>query len=312
MKGFIVGIFFILTANLAHAQAFNRFRFEEPWSVALHLGPTQYFGDLYSLWKYDEGVQPDYNIGLTGRYTFGTNLKARMDVTYYQISGEDSKADPISGRIPRELNFRARNWETALMAEYYLKPVKVYNITREFLNPYIFAGVGVSTNNPQTLYRDRWVNLRPMRTENEAYPGFVMVFPMGLGLKYKANVYMDFFVEGNYRFTLTDFLDDVSAFNVSGFHEELIADYVSGENPDRLRLSIRQRRYLLENGEPNITLIRSSRGAPRRGSGDPRENEPNARYDGYFTLNFGAEIYFSEDIWDNWILRYRGRGWRFW
>jgi hypothetical protein len=139
-----------------------------------------------------------------------------------------------------------------------------------------------------------------------------MVFPMGLGIKYKVNVYMDFFIEGNYRFTLTDFLDDVSAFNMSGFYEDLIADYVSGENPDRLRLSVRQARYLLENGEPNVALIRSTNGAPRRGSGDPRENEPNAKYDGYFSLNFGAEIYFAQDIWDNWIFRHRGRGWRFW
>lgn len=312
MRGFIVSIFFTLVAINASAQAFNRFRFEEPWSVALHLGPTQYFGDLYSLWKYNEGVQPDFNVAISGRYTFGTNLKARADVSYYQISGQDNLADPRSGRIPRRLNFRARNWEAALLAEYYLKPVKVYNITREFFNPYIFAGVGVSTNDPQTRYRDRWVDLRPLRTENEAYPGVVMVFPMGLGIKYKVNVYMDFFIEGNYRFTLTDYLDDVSAFNMSGFYEDLIADYVSGENPDRLRLSVRQARYLLENGEPNVALIRSTNGAPRRGSGDPRENEPNAKYDGYFSLNFGAEIYFAQDIWDNWIFRHRGRGWRFW
>ena len=312
MRGFIISIFFSLTTLNVSGQAFNRFKFEELWSVALHLGPTQYFGDLYSLWKYNEGIQPDYNVGFSSRYTFGTNLKARADVVYYKISGQDDLADPRSGRIPRKVTFRARNWEAALLAEYYLKPVKVYNITREFFNPYIFAGIGISSNDPQTRYRDRWVDLRPLRTENEAYPGVVMVFPMGLGIKYKANVYMDLFIEGNYRFTLTDHLDDVSAFNISRFYEELIADYVSGENPDRLRLSVRQPRYLLENGEPNVELIRSSRGAPRRGSGDPRENEPNAKYDGYFSLNFGAEIYFSEDIWDNWIFRYRGRGWRFW
>lgn len=312
MRGFIVGIFFILAAENASGQAFNRYKFEEPWSVALHFGPTQYFGDLYSLWRYDEGVQPEFNAAISGRYTFGTNLKARADFGYYQISGHDNLADPISGRIPRGLNFRSRNLEAALLAEYYLKPVKVYNITREFFNPYVFAGIGISTNNPQSRYRDRWVDLRPLRTENEAYPGVVMIFPMGLGIKYKANVYMDFFIEGNYRFTLTDHLDDVSAYNLSGFYEDLIADYVSGENPDRLRLSVRQTRYLLENGEPNVEFIRSSRGAPRRGSGDPRENEPNARFDGYFSLNFGAEIYFAQGLWDDWIFRSRGRSRRFW
>jgi hypothetical protein len=151
-----------------------------------------------------------------------------------------------------------------------------------------------------------------LRTENEPYKDVVMVFPMGLGLKYKANVYMDVFIEGNYRFTFSDYLDDVSVYNISGFYEELIDDYVSGLNPDRLRLSIRQDRFLLPNGEPNIELIRNTQGRARRGSGDPRQNEPGARYDGYFTLNFGAEVYFSRGIWDNWIFRNRGRGFRFW
>lgn len=312
MKGFFAIVIFCGLSYNLNAQSFNRYKFEEPWSVALHFGPTQYFGDLYSLWKYEEGIQPDYNVAISGRYTVGTRLKARADFSYYQISGHDNKADPESGRIPRDLNFRARNYEAALMVEYYYKPVKVYNIMREFINPYVFAGVGVSSNNPKALYRGNWVDLRPLRTENEAYPGAVVVFPMGLGLKYKANVYMDVFIEGNYRFTLTDYLDDVSSFNMSGFYEDLIADYVSGENPNRLRLSVRQARYLLENGEPNVDLIRSTEGAPRRGSGDPRKNEPNARFDGYLTLNFGIEIYFAKGIWDDWIFRKRGRGHRFW
>ncbi|MEX2511755.1 MAG: hypothetical protein WD398_02520 [Cyclobacteriaceae bacterium] len=306
------GIFFVFLAFSTFSQSIYRFRFEEPWSFALHVGPTQYFGDLYSLWKYEEGVQPDYNAGFTGRYTFGTNLKARADVSFYQISGQDVKADPNSGRIPRNLNFRARNWEAAFLVEYYYKPVKVYNITREFINPYLFFGLGASTNNPKTNYRERWVDLRPLMTENELYPDLAIVFPMGLGLKYKVNVYMDFYIEGNYRFTLTDYLDDVSSYNISAYYDDLIQDYVSGENPNRLRLSIRQERYLLPNGEPNIEMIQNSRGAPRRGSGDPRMNEPHAKYDGYFSLNFGAEIYFTRDIWDNWFFRYRGRGFRFW
>ncbi|MFC4870068.1 hypothetical protein [Negadavirga shengliensis] len=314
MNKFILflAIFCAVGISGLEAQSIYRFRFEEPWSFSLQMGPTQYFGDLYSLWRYYEGVQPDYNAAFSARYTFGTRMKARTDVTYYQIAGRDEKADPRSHRFPRHLNFRARNWEAAFLLEYYYKPVKLYNITREFLNPYVFLGIGATTNNPYTNYRGEWIPLRPYKTEGEAYPGIVMVFPMGLGLKYKVNVYMDFFIEGNYRFTMTDYLDDISSFNMSGFYEELIEDYVSGNNPDRLRLSVRQPRYLLENGEPNVDLIRSSEGKPRRGSGDPRLNEPGAKYDGYFSLNFGVEIYFSQDIWDNWIFRNRGRGFRFW
>lgn len=323
MKGYL--FFFFLWLGMivdVRAQSFNRFRYEEPWSFSLQAGPTQYFGDLYSLWKYSEGIQPDYNIAISTRYTFGTNLKARADVTYYQISGQDELADPKSGRIPRNLTFRARNWEGALMMEYYLFPVKTYNISREFINPYIFAGVGITTNNPYTDYRnphadyiENWIPLRPLMTENKAYPATAVVFPMGLGLKYKANVWVDLFVEGNYRFTLTDYLDDVSVFDISDFYEVLIADYgVNGDgpNPDRLRYSVRQGRYLNEDGEPNVELIRSSNGAPRRGSGDPTLEGSIGRYDGYFTINVGMEIYITEDILDLWIFRKKRRGQRFW
>lgn len=316
MKKYSILLFILFEVAIElNAQSFNRFRFEEPWSFALHMGPSQYFGDLYSLWKYNEGVQPDYNIAFSARYTFATRLKARGDLTYYQISGSDGIADPSSGRPPRNLNFRARNWEGALLLEYYLKPVKRYTIERDFINPYIFAGIGITSNNPYADNGDRWISLRPLKTENRGYAPTALVFPMGLGVKYKANVWVDVFLEGNYRFTLTDYLDDVSVYNISGFYEELIADYgISGEgpNPDRLRLSVRQNRYLYENGEPNVDLIRSSKGAPRRGSGDPTLAGSPGRYDGYLSFNAGVEIYITEDIWDYWIFRKKRNRYRFW
>jgi hypothetical protein len=307
-------ITFFLTCILLQSfgQGFNKYRREELWSFSIQGGPSQYFGDLYALWQYKEGVQPDYYAGFSTRYTFGTNLKVRGDIGYYKISGQDDKADPNSGRIPRNLNFRSENWEAAVLIEYYLKPVKKFNINRAFINPYVFLGLGASTIDPYTNYNDNWVALRPLRTENELYNNVVVIIPMGLGIKYRVNLYLDVFLEGNYRFTFSDYLDDVSAYNISGFYDDLIADYISGEDPDRLRLSVRQERFLLPNGEPNIELIRSTKGSARRGSGDPRINEPGARYDGYFTLSAGAEINFSYGFWRNWIFKRRGGAFRNW
>ena len=162
-KIFFITFFLTCISLQLFAQSFNRYRFEEAWSFSFQGGPTQYFGDLYALWQYQEGIQPDYNASLSARYTFGTNLKARGDLGFYQISGQDDHADPESGRIPRNLNFRSRNWEAAVLLEYYLKPVKVYNISREFFNPYVFFGIGATTNNPQTIYKGDWVDLRPLR-----------------------------------------------------------------------------------------------------------------------------------------------------
>jgi hypothetical protein len=311
MKKSAVFIFLVFLTQAALSQSFNRYKFEEPWSISASLGPTQYFGELYSLWKYNEGIQPDFNANLAVRYVFGTRLKARAEATYYQISGQDPPADPRSNRPPRNLHFRARNWEASLIGEFHLKPVKLYNITRHLFNMYAFGGIGVSSNTPKAEFKGEWVDLRPYQLENNPYEKYILVFPTGIGMKYKLNVYMDMLVELNYRWTLTDYMDDISAYNVSEFYLDLLDDYGvngNGSNPDRLRLAIRNPDFVKENGEPDIDRIIRNKGAVRRGSGLTN------RFDGYLGLNVGLEIYLSHDIWDNWIFRDRiyEKRFRFW
>jgi hypothetical protein len=304
MKRLLILIFLFST----YSQSFYRYRFEEPWSISAGIGPTQYFGELYSFWKYNEGIQPDFNANFAVNYIFGTHLKARLEGTYYKISGSDPPSDPRAFRTPRNLHFRASNIEVAALIEYYWHPVKVNNITRHLWNPYIFAGVGMSTNNPQAELNGTWMDLRPLQLENNPYNDKIVVFPMGLGFKYKLNVYMDMKIEGNYRFTLTDYMDDISAFNVSEFYLDLVDDYVTGSNPDRLRLAIRNPGFVKDDGEPDVDKILRNQGRVRRGSGLTH------RYDGYMTLSVGVEIYLSPDIWDNWIFRNRiyEKRFRFW
>lgn len=301
-------IILFFSSSLAYSQSFYRFKFEEPWSFSASMGPTQYFGELYSFWKYNEGVQPDWNANIGIHYTFGTNLRARVDFSYIKMSGQDPPSDPRANRAIRNLNFRAQNWEGTAMIEYYLFPVKVSNITRSFLNPYIFAGIGMSTNTPKTQLDGEWIDLRPLQLENNPYEKNIVVFPMGLGLKYKLNVYMDLTLEGNYRFTMTDYMDDISAFNISEFYLDLVDDYVTGNNPDRLRLAVRNPDFLDDNGFPDVDKILRNNGRIRRGSG------LDHRYDGYMTVNLGVEIYLAPDIWDNFIFRNRvnEKAFRFW
>jgi hypothetical protein len=296
MKRLVFLLFFVVIAHTVFSQSFYRYRYEAPWSVSTSTGPTQYFGELYSLWKYNEGIQPDWNVNLAVRRTVGTYVKLRLEGTYYQISGRDEPADPRSNRQPRNLHFRARNWEMAGIAEFHLKPVRQYVLDRNFWNFYGFAGIGFSTNDPKAELRGEWVALRPLQIEENPYNKYIIVFPTGIGVKYKANAWADFFLELNYRWTLTDYLDDISAFDISEFYGSLIQDYGTngeGPNPDRLRLAVRNPRYLRENGEPDIDKIERSQGRIRRGSG------LDNRYDGYLTLNIGIEIYITQGVYKN-------------
>lgn len=307
MKKILI-IFLFLSSSSVYSQSFYRFRFEEPWSFSASAGATQYYGELYSFWKYNEGVQPDWNANIAAHYTFGTHLRARLDFSYIKMSGQDPPSDPRAHRVARNLDFRAQNWEATAMIEYYWFPVKLPNIHRSLWNPYIFAGIGMSTNNPETQLDGKWVDLRPLQLENNPYERYIITFPMGLGLKYKINVYMDLFLEGNYRFTLTDYMDDISAYNIGEFYLDLVDDYVTGNNPDRLRLAVRNPDFLDDNGFPDVDKILKNGGRIRRGSGLTH------RYDGYMTVNLGVEIYLSPDIWDNFFLRNRvnEKAFRFW
>ncbi|MBD8487833.1 hypothetical protein IFO69_03625 [Echinicola sp. CAU 1574] len=321
MKRLLLFFFILLLMSSSlKAQSFYRFRFEEPWSVGMGGGVSQYFGELYSLWKYEEGIQPDYNFSINVRRTIGTKTRLRLEGSYIQMSGQDPPSDPRSYRSPRNLHFRARNIEAAFLAEYHWKPVRLNNITRHFLNWYIFAGVGASTNTPKAQLDGEWISLRPLALEGKEYPGIVMVFPMGLGMKYKLNVYTDLFIEGNYRFTLSDYMDDISAYNIKDFYLNLLesyGEYGEGPMPERLRLAVRNPDWLDENGMPDVEKIRNGIYFDKYGNFQHRIRRGSGlehRFDGYFTFNVGVEIYFSEDIWENWLRRgrTRQRGWRFW
>jgi hypothetical protein len=108
-------------------------------------------------------------------------------------------------------------------------------------------------------------------------------------------------------------MDDVSAFNISEFYQDLLADYGTngtGPNPDRLLFAIRNPAFYIDDELtiPDVDRIISNRGRIRRGSG------LTERFDGYMGLNLGIEIYLSPDIWDNWIFRNKlyEKRFRFW
>lgn len=286
------------------AQSLNRINYEAPWSISFQAGPSHYFGELYSLWKYNDRLQPGYNVGVSNRYTFGTNLKIRGDISIYQISGDDKYADTRSSRIERNQNFLARNLEFASIIEYYLKSVKMINPNRQFWNPYVFLGIGLSSNNPHGKYHNQWIPLRPLNTENNFYRKTFFTFPLGVGVKYKINLHTDLFAEMNYRFTSSDYLDDLSSYNISEFYMDLIHDYrpytdhngniVGGDNPMRLRMAIRNPNFILDNGEPDVEKIIQNRGQIRRGSGLA------VRKDGFMTMNVGIEIYLAPLMREKW------------
>lgn len=185
-------------------------------------GISTYYGDLKDE-RLDFWARPTFQVGALLRA--GNHFHFRSELTWYRISGADSLNDPESGIYRRNLSFRADNFELNVVALYQLFN-KFSRTNRPTLNPYVFAGLGFSTNNPEARYQGRWVDLRPLETEGVDYSGIVLVVPFGGGIAYHVNNNWDIYLDAGYRVAFTDYLDDVSTSykGVNNFDNPLAAE----------------------------------------------------------------------------------------
>lgn len=210
----LIASLLLLTTTLAEAQKFRKFRNRYNQRMNRHgqfsytagVGLSTYFGDLkdnpVDLW-----AKPSTQLGV--QYRVNNHLHIRSEVMWYRISGADSLNNPETTIFDRNLSFRADNFEINAVALWqFFNKYSRYN--RPVLNPYVFAGVGATTNNPKARYQDEWVALRPLQTEGVEYSGIVFVIPAGIGVTYHLNNNFDISFEYGYRVTFNDYLDDAS------------------------------------------------------------------------------------------------------
>jgi hypothetical protein len=86
---------------------------------------------------------------------------------------------------------------------------------------YLFAGISGYHHQPKAFYINQWVNLKPLRTEGqgmpegpEEYSNWGIAIPMGFGVRKGLGNTGQWYIglEFSYRFTFTDYLDDVSGY----------------------------------------------------------------------------------------------------
>jgi hypothetical protein len=193
-------------------------------SVGFGVGTSSYYGDMAS---YTTPLRSTFGMmrwSLTGNYTrhFTPRLAARASFTYARIAGDDFKMNektPINIRFPRNLSFRNDLKEFALIGIYKLTPDNRSYDRRAQFGTYLFGGIAVVAHNPKALdtLGGKWVKLQPLGTEGQGRPGFSkpysliqMAIPIGIGVRYKINDRFDIGAELGFRFSFTDYLDDVA------------------------------------------------------------------------------------------------------
>jgi hypothetical protein len=150
------------------------------------------------------------------RYKFDPIFSAKVMFNYLRIEGDD-KLTANPGRQYRNLSFRNEIYDLEGTLQWLFlntnKPMGVYSRTNIFLTAYLFAGVGAFHHNPKALYQGNWVALQPLKTENVAYSKWGYCIPLGVGAFVtltKGRRSHRFGLEVNWRYTNTDYLDDVS------------------------------------------------------------------------------------------------------
>ena len=224
-------IVFSDTVN-AQNQNFHSRKRNRTLMFSYGLGGVQYHGDLHDVLYDGMNAATGYSFGIGLRKKYGDQLSIRLDLNHYQIGGDDAENQgrvtntEISGRgyvgnsddrYLRNLRFTAKNWEISALLNFNVKPFKGFYSRRPKGNLYIIGGIGYTTSNPkaQDPVTGIWENLRLLKTEYGFNPGeqekfMRMVIPLGIGIRLKANQYIDVLLEGARRFTFTDYLDDIS------------------------------------------------------------------------------------------------------
>jgi hypothetical protein len=194
------------------------------WDFGGGVGVSNYLGDIGGKDKtrrdfiYDLKVQKTRNTEtFFARYKFRPAISFKTSLTHVTIEGDDSLSTNPA-RNQRNLSFRNNMFELTETVEYYF--YKSSNVSgrpglrgsrkKVDFRSYLFVGVGLLYSNPKAELNGSMVALQPLQTEGVKYSRFVPVVPVGLGLSYTINRNHRIGLEFGWRWTFSDYLDDIS------------------------------------------------------------------------------------------------------
>ena len=248
----------VIVSEVGHSQSTSRIKNSMLYAgynsfgivkLTAGAGTSWYYGDLC-----DNCIDPKANLNLGAHLRFNERISVKAELNWYQIG---AKQDQYA---PRNLSFKSNNIEflAAGVVDLFQHSTNYYS--RKRFTPFAYAGLGFTYFNPKAELDGTTYSLRPLQTEGVAYSPITVIVPGGIGVRVKVAHFLDISVEGGYRLTFTDYLDDVSTV------------YIAANDPLASSLSDRS---------PEIEKKANKPGG-QRGNPDSR--------DGYFVAGVKAEI----------------------
>jgi hypothetical protein len=215
MKKLVVTALFIASVLSVKQAAAQYESIVQQGEFGISAGAAHYFGDLNTRAKLN---RPKPALGVFFRKQFGNYTALRVAFHYARLGYSDVYNTQNEYQRRRNLSFNSNVFELTLQGDFnFFKFVPAdpdYNFT-----PYITLGAGIFSYDPYAYLNGEKVFLRPLGTEGQgtaAYPDrkpyntMAICFPFGVGVKYALNDRMNIGFEVVHRFTMTDYLDDVS------------------------------------------------------------------------------------------------------
>ena len=212
MKKSIIAFIAAIISISSYAQDMNAYVQQGEFGIAAGVG--NYFGDLNTRASLS---RPKFSAGIFFVKQFGSYIGLKVAGNYARLGYSDIySVNPV--QKARNLSFNSNIWEFSASGNFnffkFFPGVSGYSYT-----PYVSLGVGVFSYDPYAFYYGEKQFLRPLGTEGQgstAYPdrkpygSMAVCFPFAVGMKYNMNESINVFAEIGYRFTTTDYLDDVS------------------------------------------------------------------------------------------------------
>jgi Domain of unknown function (DUF6089) len=209
---FLIGMAFFFITLKSVAQPDNSFVYQGEFGISA--GVSQYFGDLNPDLHFNT---PKPAFGIYFRKQLSDYIAVRLAAHFAQLGYSDVYNTQNAFDLRRNLSFNTNVWELGLQGDFnFFRFIPGDGNHRS--TPYLTFGIGVFSFDPYAYLDGQKYYLRELGTEGQAagydgrkpYNNIAAYIPLGVGYKYNLNPKMNIGIEIVYRFTTTDYLDDVS------------------------------------------------------------------------------------------------------
>ena len=175
--------------------------------------------------KYLKWTYPSITVSGFFKYKINKYILTCSQLSFVRLVASDN-GNPNPYKVARNLSFSNNLIELTQTAEFnFLMRTKIKtNPTiraggqkRVDIRWYFFTGLGMFFSNPKAELDKIKYNLRPLKTEGVKYSPINWAIPFGVGVSYAFNKKLTLGLNYSFRFTGTDYLDDVSGFYKVGY-----------------------------------------------------------------------------------------------